>query len=66
MRPTFVRMNPKVENMVKQTRTDYSGLIDILCVECGWEGSCHPGDNEVLHFLGHKCRLTSQSESTSD
>ena len=65
MRPTFSRMKPVEENMVIQPRGDYTGMVDVLCVECSWEATKHPLDVEFA-FANHPCRLVSDSVSTSD
>lgn len=65
MRATFSRMKPVESNLVTQPRGDYTGLIDVLCVECGWEQAKHPLDVKSA-FLLHDCRIVTESVSTSD
>jgi hypothetical protein len=65
MRPAFTRMKPIYANGVFDRRNDYTGLIDVLCVECGWEAVKHPLDVDTA-FLQHPCRLVTESVSTAD
>lgn len=64
MRATFSRMQPDVKNMVVQTNrpTDHQ----LLCAECGWEGSVVNLEAAESAFKVHPCRLVSESVSTSD
>lgn len=64
MRTAFVRMNPNSDNMV--TQRGLNGTTAILCVECGWEGTAVLSDAPWLIFLGHRCRLLTESVSLLD
>jgi hypothetical protein len=63
--PAFVRMNPRADNMVTQPSDMDNSTILILCVECGWEGHAWGGMAPWPVFMGHKCRLLTESVSTS-
>lgn len=64
MLATFSRMKPVEENMVIQTNSFADHQL--LCVECGWEGSCVSLLSAWAVFRLHPCRLVTESVSTSD
>ena len=67
MRTVMSRLPTKIENQVSQVRNDYTGMIELLCAECGWEGVCHPIDNvNNAFFLAHACRIVIDSVSRGD
>jgi hypothetical protein len=68
MRSMFTRMNPKAENMVTEPGLPVRGnsTTAILCVECTWEGTAVTPDAPWVIFMGHQCRLITESVSTSD
>ena len=56
---------PRARDMVTEP-CEKPNCLDILCVECGWEGHGEPKDAPLPIFINHKCRLRTQSVSTSD
>lgn len=64
MQATFSRMRPNLDNMVVQTNTPTDHQL--LCVECGWEGSVVRRVAAEPVFKLHPCRLVTESVSTSD
>lgn len=64
MLSTFSRMKPVEENMVIQTNSFADHQL--LCVECGWEGSCVSLRAAWETFKVHACRLITESVSASD
>lgn len=70
MKNQVTRTKPDSANMVTQAgpNTHWSGLrvqtIEMLCTECGWEGTCSVPTAPWTIFKDHPCRLIVQSIST--
>lgn len=66
MKPSFRRLDPHSKNMITEygARPDEPFAVDLLCVECGWEGHFEDGSKD--HFFKHSCRLVTESVSTAD
>jgi len=62
MKNQVTRMKPDSANMVTQAGPYKS--IDMLCTECGWEGTCFVPTAPWTIFKDHPCRLNIQSVST--
>jgi hypothetical protein len=62
MQTQMTRMKPDSANMVTQAGT--SGTIEILCTECGWEGTSVLPTAPWVIFKDHNCRLIVRSVST--
>jgi len=62
MRSFFTR-EPDSANMVAQPGP--GATIDLLCVECGWEGIAGTYEQPSQVFRLHPCKLRTTSISTS-
>jgi hypothetical protein len=62
MNASFTRQ-PQQNSMV--TQEGPHGAVDLLCVECGWEGVCFVTDAAWIKFKQHSCKLRTESISTS-
>lgn len=51
---------PQAESMVTEPCIK-DNCIDLLCVECNWEGHCEPADAPWVIFQTHTCKMRTES-----
>lgn len=55
MSTTNIKRPSRTDSMVVEKCPDKDNCLDLLCVDCGWEGNCEPKDAAWPIFQTHNC-----------